>query len=266
MARPEDRGRVVGTVMSGLLIGILLARTLAGLVASISSWRAMFGLAAVMMLVLSVVLWQMLPRRAPNASLTYPEVLRSILTLVRHEPLLRRRALYGALGFAGFSGFWTTVTFLLAGSPYRYSTLVIGLFGLLGAAGASMASVAGRLADAGRVRWTTGGFAVAIVLSFLLMGAAGTVLVVLVVGILLVDGGVQGLHITNQSVIYRLSDTARSRITTAYMTTCFAGTSAGSAVAVLVYSLRGWSAVCMVGGALGLLIVALWALERQENV
>jgi predicted MFS family arabinose efflux permease len=258
LAPAARRGRVVGTVMSGLLIGVLLARTVAGLVAAAFGWRAIFGVAAVLMLGLAVVLRRVLPRRNPNTAQPYGTLLSSILTLLREEPVLRRRALYGGLDFAAFSVFWTTAAFLLAGAPYHYGTAIIGAFGLLGVAGALMASVAGRLVDRGHESLATGGFALGIALSYGLLFLGAHSLIALIAGILLLDLGVQGLHITNQSVVYQLRQDARSRITTAYMTSYFTGGALGSAAAVALYGARGWGGVCLLGGILGAIIVLAW--------
>lgn len=264
LAGEAERGRVVGTVMSGLLIGILLARTLSGLVAGAAGWRWVYALAAVLMLGLTLLLQRTLPRTRPTAALPYPLLLRSVFAILRDEPVLRRRALYGALCFATFSAFWTTASFLLAGPPYRYHTAVIGLFGLLGVAGAVIASVAGRLADRGHAHGATGAFAVAILASFGLLFLGGRVLAALVAGIVLLDLGVQGLQITNQSQVYRLRPDARSRINTAYMTSYFAGGALGSAGAVLVYGWEGWGGVCLLGVACAAAIMTLWATSGSH--
>ena len=155
---PEaERGRVVGTVMSGLLLGILLARTFSGLVADVAGWRAVYVIAAVLMAAQAVLLYVKLPRYRQSAGLSYPKLLASVLDIARGEPVLRRRALYGAFSFASFSILWTTLAFLLAGPAYGFSDGVIGLFGLVGAAGALTASVVGRFTDRGWVYWLTGG-------------------------------------------------------------------------------------------------------------
>lgn len=257
LASDHDRGRVVGTVMSGLLVGILLARTASGIVAGASSWRVVYVVAAVIVVGLAAVLAVALPREAPRPRLAYPALLRSIVTLWRAEPLLRRRAALGGLGFAAFSVFWTTMAFLLAGPPYHYSDTVIGLFGLVGAAGALCANAAGRLADRGRAPAATLGFSAAIAVSFLPIWFGRHSLVALIVGIVVLDIGVQGLHVTNQSLIYRLSAEARSRINAAYMVCYFVGGAVGSAVAAALYGAAGWAAVSAVGGAVGVAAVAV---------
>ncbi len=257
LAGDDERGRVVGTVMSGLLLGILLARTGAGLVAGASSWRVVYVVAAVLVVVLAGVLWRALPEDPPRPRPSYPALLRSTVSLWRAEPLLRRRSLLGGLGFAAFSVFWTTMAFLLAGPPYHYSDTVIGLFGLVGAAGALCANAAGRLADRGREAPATVGFAAAIAVSFLPIWVGRHSLVALIVGIAVLDVGVQGLQVTNQSVIYRLAPEARSRINSAYMVCYFVGGAIGSAVASALYGASGWVAVCLLGAAVGVVAVVV---------
>lgn len=132
LAAPEERGRVVGTVMSGLLIGILSARTLSGFVAQLGGWRLVFALASGGMLILSLTLWRVLPTVIQTDSVRYRAVLRSVITLIAEEPLLRQRMLLGALGFGCFSVLWTSIAFLLSAPPYGYSEGIIGLFGLAG--------------------------------------------------------------------------------------------------------------------------------------
>src|SRR3954471_860089 len=148
LADPEERGRVVGTVMSGLLIGILAARTISGLVGEYLGWRAMYGVAAAVMVALALAMRALLPRSQPEDSgMSYLGLLRSIGGLLREEPVLRQSCLFGAMSFGAFSAFWTTLAFFLARPPYEYGSDVVGLFGLIGIAGAVAASVAGRLAD-----------------------------------------------------------------------------------------------------------------------
>lgn len=267
LSRPEERGRVVGAVMSGLLIGILLARTFSGLVGQVSSWRVVYWLAAGLMLLLIFVLRHELPRADPHPEApAYGPLLRSVGRIVREEPLLRRRSVYGALVFAAFSVFWTTAAFLLSRPPYSFGQAVIGLFGLAGVAGALCASVAGRLADRGFSRPSTGAFLLAALLSFSLLALGGRFLIPLILGVIVLDLGVQGTHITNQSEIYRLRPEARSRLTTAYMVTYFIGGSLGSATSAVVYARFGWGGVCLLGAAYLAVAVAYWLTELLPTV
>ena len=264
LAAPERRGRVVGVVMSGLLIGILLSRTLSGLVAAALGWRTVYWVAAALMVGLATTLRLVLPRDLPARRLRYPALLRSTGSLLRSEPVLRRRALLGALGFAAFSVLWTTLAFLLSGTPYHYGLAVIGLFGLVGAAGALCANLAGHLADRGWARPATLAFSLFAGAAFLLMLPGRTLLLPLIAGIVLLDVGVQGIHITNQTLIYRLRGDARSRLTSAYMTSYFVGGAAGSATAGGVYAGWGWTGVCVLGLAIAAALVGVWAWDAAR--
>lgn len=266
LAPAATRGRVVGTVMSGLLIGVLLARTVSGLISQVAGWRAVYWLSAGFMLLLIGVLWHELPpERRRTTSLTYGRLLRSVATLAREEPLLRRRAAYGALCFAAFSVLWTTVAFLLARPPYGFGEAAIGLFGLVGVAGALCASVAGRLADRGWTRPATGTFLAVTTVAFALLAVGGHAIAALIVGMLLLDLGVQGAQILNQSEIYRLRPEARSRITTVYMVSYFIGGSVGSATAGVVFGAAGWPGVCLLGAGYGAAAFALWLTELRPE-
>lgn len=267
MAAPQERGRIVGTVMSGLLIGILLARTLSGLIAEVGDWRLVFAVAAGVMLVLAAVLWRRLPEAPPTAGdTTYGAILRSVLGLVRAEPVLRQRMWLGALSMGGFSILWTAVAFLLAGEHYGYGDGVIGLFGLAGLAGAAMSPVAGRLADAGHGRLAQTLALAALPVSWGLLALGGTSLVALLAGIVVLDFAVQGTQIVNQSTIYALRPEARSRITTAYMVAYFLGGVAGSSAASAVYAAGGWGAACGLGAGVALVGLASWlAFARRPD-
>ncbi len=251
LARDAERGRVVGTVMSGLLLGILLARTVAGYVAAASSWRVVYFMAAGVVVVLAVVLWRALPRYREDTGLSYPQVLTSVGRIFGQEPVLRRRSVYGALSFAAFTVLWTSLAFLLAAPPYRYGVGTIGLFGLAGVAGAAMASVAGRLADRGKQSAMTVATAAAMLLAFVMLAIAPRQLVVLIAAIVVLDLGSQGMHVTNQSEIYRLAGAARSRVNAAYMTCYFIGGTVGSIGAAVTYASFGWDGPAALGMAFG---------------
>jgi predicted MFS family arabinose efflux permease len=261
LADDEHRGHVVGMVMSGLLIGILLARTVSGVVAQASSWRVVYVMAAGMTAVLAVVLSRLLPAEDPRPRIRYRTLLGSVAKLLATESLLQRRAVFGALGFAGFSVFWTTMAFLLSGAPYHYDDLVIGLFGLVGASGALCANFAGRWADRGWTKVTTLIFAGLLAVSFWPLWIGRHDLAMLIVGVLLLDIGVQGLQVTNQSMIYRLAPEARSRINSAYMVCYFAGGAIGSALGASVYESHRWAGVCLLGVAIGLIATAAAVID-----
>lgn len=165
LASPEKRGKVVGTIMSGLLLGILLARTVAGLLASLGGWRTVYWVASVLMVIMALALWRGLPKVKQENHLNYPQLLASVFSLFTRDKLLRTRAILGCLTFANFSILWTSMAFLLAAPPFNYSEGVIGLFGLAGAAGALGARPAGGLADKGKSHMTTSAGLVLLLLS-----------------------------------------------------------------------------------------------------
>ena len=261
LALEHERGKVVGQVMSGLLFGILLARTLSGIISASLGWRYVFGIASVLVIFLSFLLSRTLPKSKIETSLTYPQLLKTVWDLVKTERLLRIRSLYGMLVFASFSVLWTSLTFLLAHPPYNFSDAIIGLFGLIGASGAASANIAGRIADKGYTKSATGIFLFSILASFLIMVFGKTSLVPLIIGIIIFDFAAQGAHILNQSEIYKLKPEARSRLTTAYITSFFIGGSIGSATSAIIFSKYGWVGVCMLGGIYSLIAISIWIRE-----
>ncbi|MCM3923392.1 MFS transporter [Frankia sp. AiPs1] len=267
LAGDAERGKVVGTVMSGLLLGILLARTVAGYLADLGGWRTPFWVAGAAQLMLCAVLAARLPTepRSTAPRLGYRALIASVVRLLRDEPVLRLRAAYGAASFGAFSALWTPLAFLLSAAPYRYSTGVIGLFGLLGLMGVLAASFVGRAADRGRTGAVTVGTAALLLAAWLPLGLGGHSLAALIVGILVLDLAAQGLHIANQSEIYRLDPAARSRLTSAYMAIYFAGGLAGSIAAGAAYSHGGWTAVSVTGAVFGLAAVTLAAWDALRG-
>ncbi|NKR65229.1 MFS transporter [Rhodococcus hoagii] len=265
LASDEQRGAVVGTVTSGLLIGIMLARTVAGFLAEIGDWHVVFVFAAGLMVVLAVVLRRVLSVVPPSERTTYPRLLGSVVALVRSESLLRRRMVLAAVGMGCFTVLWTASSFLLADAPYSYGPAVIGLFGLAGVVGAIAAMGSGRLADRGRGRQvTTGGLILLTASWFVLALAAGGGLLgvlALVVGIVALNLSQQSLLISHQSAIYLRAPHARSRVTTALMVAAFAGSTVASALVAALYPRVGWPGVCVLGLVIALVGVGTWALE-----
>src|SRR3984957_18119258 len=209
LASDNERSRVIGTLMGGLLIGILLSRTFAGVVAGFAGWRAVYGTAAVFMALTAVTLRRALPDHGPQLAISYRQQWRGVLDTARGEPVLRWRSLVAACGFGSFACFWTTVTFLLSGPQYNFSQLDIGLVALVGAAGAITSLAAGRVLDRRpALRWPASGVALALLAaSYLAIGLGGAhpgaaSLALLVIGLLVMDACVQGSHVINQSVIY----------------------------------------------------------------
>jgi len=261
LAPEHERGKVIGQVMSGLLLGILLARTLSGIISASMGWRSVFGIASVLIFLLSALLNRTLPISKIETNLAYPKLLKTVWELVNTERVLRIRSLYGMLTFASFSVLWTSLTFLLAHPPYNFSDAVIGLFGLIGASGAASANIAGRIADKGYTKFATGIFLFSVLASFLIMLFGKTFIIPLIIGIIIFDFAAQGTHILNQSEIYKLNPEARSRLTTAYITCFFIGGSIGSSTSAIVFSRYGWTGVCILGVLYSLMAISIWIKE-----
>lgn len=265
LATDGARGRVVGRVMSGLLAGILLSRTVGSLVAEAFGWRVVYLASAVLMAALLVALRAALPARAPSTTIPYGRLLRSTAGLLRTHPLLRRRALYQAAMFGAFSAFWTTISFVLAGPPFHYAQYQLGLFALVGAGGAVIAPVAGRWADRGWGRpVTAAGFGTA-VLAFGLAAVGRQHVVALAVAAVLLDLAVQATMIVGQHAIYRLDDTSRARLNSAYIAIFFVGGAIGSQLGSYAYRAGGWPWVTAVGAALPVLALLGWLTERRHD-
>lgn len=268
LASPEKRGKVVGTIMSGLLLGILLARTVAGLLASLGGWRTVYWVASVLMVIMALALWRGLPKVKQENHLNYPQLLASVFSLFTRDKLLRTRAVLGCLTSANFSILWTSMAFLLAAPPFNYSEGVIGLFGLAGAAGALGARPAGGLADKGKSHMTTSAGLVLLLLSWAAIWYGHVSVLALIVGILVLDLTVQGVHITNQTVIYRVKPDARNRLTAGYMTSYFIGGAAGSLISASAWQHAGWTGVCAIGAVVAAINLLVWwrGYHRQEAI
>jgi predicted MFS family arabinose efflux permease len=272
LARDTERSKVIGTLMGGLLIGILLSRTFAGAISQLAGWRAVYGVAAVLIAVQAIVLRRVLPDHGRQLAISYREQMRGVFDVARGEPVLRWRSLIAACGFGTFGCFWTTVTFLLAGPGFGFNELEIGLFALVGAAGATTAMMGGRFLDAKpHLRWPVTGAALALLLlSYIPIGLAGAHpgaagIGLLVIGALVMDACVQGSHVTNQSVIYDLLPEARSRITTVYVTTMFAGGAIGSAAGAQAYAHWGWTGATIMAAVFPAIGLLCWAASGRHE-
>jgi predicted MFS family arabinose efflux permease len=246
IAPDHRRASVIGTVQSGLLIGILLARTVSGTIASAFGWRAVFVFAAVLGLAMAVVVWATFPRQAVSARMSYGQVLRSMVTLLAKEPVLRRVGLSGAANFAVFSGFWTTLPFLL-NSHYGYGPGAAGVFGLIGVVGALSARYGGRLSDVRGPQYTQKLSLAVTAASFALFAFASVSLVPLVLAVIVLDAGCQANHISCQAEAFNLDATARSRINGVYMFLRFLGGAIGSEVSAVAWNHGGWRTYCISG-------------------
>ena len=245
LAPASERGKIVGTVISGLLVGVLLARTFSGVFGDHFGWRAVYWVAAGIMLTLGIVVRLMLPESRPDDAPAWLDLMKSVVTLAREHAVVREAALIAFLMFSSFAALWTTLVFLLRTPPYDYGTTAAGMFGLLGAASASAAPLVGRVSDrfsAGRVVL----IAIAITLAgYLVLVSTGQTLAGLIIAIILIDAGVQSCHVANQSRIYGLVPSARSRLNTLYMVAFMSGGAAGSYLGPLGLKLGGWSGFCV---------------------
>lgn len=263
LARPEERGRVVGTVMSGLLIGILLARTISGFVGAYLGWRAMYWIAAGLMALLLVTLSVALPQEASRERISYVRLVRSLWDLLLRESVLHEVSLFGALTFAAFQIFWVTLTFFLSSPLYHFGSDVIGLFGLVGVVGALTATLVGKRADRSNPRTITGLMLAVVLLTYLVFWLAGQWLWGLILGVILLDLGTQGAHISNQARIYARPQPIHSRLNTIYMFSYFIGGSLGSALGTAAWNLAGWPGVCILGIVLMVLASGVYLLRRH---
>lgn len=267
LAKPEERGKVVGMVMSGLLIGILLARTISGFIGATLGWRAMYWLASGLMIVLALILSKLLPKSQSSLQLSYPRLMKSLFKLMQ-QSVLKEAALAGAMSFGAFSAFWSTLVFLLAQPPYHYGSEVTGLFGLVGIVGAMAAPLVGRLADKGNPKLTVGLGLLITTSSFILFWVFGHQLIGLIVGVILLDLGVQTTMVSNQARIYSLPSEFHSRLNAVYITFYFLGGALGSFLGAYGWNHWQWQGVCLF--ALLMLAVALTTFfpankPNQEN-
>lgn len=261
LAPPEQRGAFVGKVMSGLILGILLARTVSSFVADLWGWRAIYFISAGLMVVLAVVLRRMLPLREPDHTAGYGSLLRSVLDLVREEPVLRRRALCQATMFAAFSAFWTAITYELIGE-HGFGQAQIAIFALVGAGGAAAAPLGGKLADRGYGVLSAGAALVLGTLTMVLAAAGHRSVVLLALAGVLLDFAVQFHQVSSQQEIYALRADARARINTVFMTTVFAGGAVSSALTGALHHRYGWTGACVLGAVFPLIGLVVWASGR----
>ncbi|MFS0557708.1 MFS transporter [Brevibacillus sp. 179-C9.3 HS] len=264
MADPAERGRVVGVVTSGIVIGILLARTIAGILTDLAGWRSVYLASAAFMLLVVCVLFRVLPSMEREVKpLSYPQLIKSVLLLFAQERLLRIRSVLAMLIFAAFSILWTPLVLPLSAPPLSLSHTAIGAFGLAGVAGALAAARAGKLADQGYGQRTTGVSLSLLLLSWLLISYTEQSLFALAIGIVLLDLAVQAVHVTNQSMIFTLGAEARSRLTAGYMVFYSIGSATGSITSTYTYAHYGWEGVCLLGASVSALALLYWAMTRS---
>ncbi|MHC8344685.1 MFS transporter [Pseudomonas sp. RT6P73] len=264
LATPSQRGQAVGTVTSGVVLGILLARFTSGLIADLAGWRAVYFVSSGLMLILAAVFWKVVPAAvSPRNQDAYPALIGSLFKLFMTEPVLRIRGLLALLIFAAFSVLWTSMVLPLSAPPLSLSHTAIGLFGLAGVAGALAARRAGRWADQGLGQRTTGLSLGLLTLSWLPISFAETSLIALILGVVLLDFAVQAVHVTNQSLIFAARPDAQSRMVGAYMCFYSVGSALGAAAATQVYALWGWTATSLLGALISAAALALWAFTSR---
>ena len=263
LAPPQERGRAVGLVTSGVVIGILSARFVSGMLADLGGWRAVYGASALLMIVLGALISRVLPRHVPMVGTeSYGTILKSVLVLFIRERHLRERAVLAFLIFASFSTLWTAMVLPLRAAPFGLSHTEIGLFGLAGLAGALAASSAGRLADCGLAHWTTGLSLALLTLSWLPIGFLPQSLFAFTTGVILLDFAVQAVHVTNQSLIFAGHPEARNRLVGGYMVFYSAGSALGAISSTTLYANFGWTGVSILGATFSLAALLFWLFTR----
>jgi predicted MFS family arabinose efflux permease len=264
LADDRSRGRTVSVVASGIIIGILISRVLAGVVAGLLGWRAIFAIAAVLMVALAVLLLLRIPTLAPKDRIPYPRLIGSVLGMIAREPVVRLSMAFGSLAFALFSLLWTALTFLLSAAPFHYPANVIGLFGIVGLVGAAAAQGAGRIHDRGLSRPMMGVAWGVLVVAWgvALFGSANVVPIIITV--ILLDAGMQGQMLLNQTRLFAHFPHARSRVNTALVSGNFVGGAVGSGLASLLWTLGGWIPVAIAGLVLAVAGVLLWVATRNR--
>lgn len=259
-AGEHERGRVVGATQGGVVVGLLLARVMAGGIADVAGWRGVYLASAAGMVVLGAVLWRALPRQPTSGTRQrYVVLLASMFRLLREERTLQVRGMIALLMFMAFSIFWSALVLPLSAAPFHFSHTSIGAFGLVGAAGALAAARAGYWADRGWAQRTTGVALALLVFSWLPLAGMQASLGWLIAGVLLLDLAGQAIHVTNQSLIFAARTDAPSRLVGAYMLFYATGSGLGAVAATATYAAFGWMGVCALGASVSLTALAFWA-------
>lgn len=265
-ASPHEQGRVVGAAQGGVFTGLLLARVFAGGISDIAGWRGVYLCAAALMLMIALPLWWRLPALpAVTATMSYPRLIGSMLTLLRQEKVLQIRGVLALLMFASFNIFWSALVLPLSAPPFNFSHTAIGAFGLAGAVGALVAGRAGRWADRGYAQRTSAAALSILLLAWWPLSLMDRSLGILLIGIILLDLGGQALHVTNQSMILRTRPEAHSRQVGLYMLFYAVGSGLGALGTTMTYACAGWPGVCLLGASVSLLALVFWWLTRARH-
>ncbi|MDT0678210.1 MFS transporter [Autumnicola musiva] len=264
LADDKQRGRAIGIVMSGLLIGILGSRFLSGMIGEYFGWRIMYVIATGLMLIYWLLLKWKLPELQPDFKGSYTALMKSMARYFKTESDVRLAAVRGGLGFAGFSAFWTTLVFLMEES-FNYGSGMAGAFGLLGIGGALAATWAGTLSDKINRNKLITMATLLMIGSWMIFGISGSSLWGLMLGVLLIDMGLQSLHITNQNIIFSKHPEARNRINTIYMVGYFIGGAAGTISGAYAWEMYGWTGVAGIGLIYSLLILVFHLAFKKPD-
>ncbi|PFY96257.1 MFS transporter [Bacillus wiedmannii] len=267
LANPAERGRIVGFVTSGVVIGILLARTFAGILTDLAGWRSVYLTSAILLLCVTFLLHRNLPtlEHKKVTTMSYRKLIYSVLLLFIEERLLRIRGILALLIFTSFSILWTSLVLPLSASPHNLSHTAIGAFGLAGVAGAFAATKAGQLADKGLEQRTTGIALSLLILSWLLIKSINHSLLLLIFGIILLDLAVQAVHVTNQSMLFTVRPEVRSRLTASYMIFYSIGSATGAILSTNTYAKYGWDGVCILGVPVSACALLFWIITLRRS-
>ncbi|MDN3587242.1 MFS transporter [Pedobacter aquatilis] len=265
LSTDENRGANIGSIMSGLLVGILASRAVSGSIGFWLGWRAMYYIAAAICALLIILMAKRFPQSIPSFKGNYKQLMGSMFSYIKKQPVLRETSIINFLAFAIISAFWTTMVLFLANPPFSFQTLQIGLFGIAGAAGALAAPLVGKLSDGNNPRKNLMiGFILQIV-SVALFYFTENHLYLFVIGIVLIDIGQQAIHVTNQTRIYTLIPEARNRLNTIFMSVSFIGASCGSALGLWLWDLGGWSLFCYGMAAIILLNILIYKFYGSKK-
>ena len=265
-ARPRERGRVVGTVQGGVVIGLLLSRLAAGVICDLAGWRWVYLGSALVMALLALILCKVLPAQRPStAPMAYPQLVWSMFRLLKEDPVLQIRGMLALFVFAVLGIFWSALVFLLSQAPYELSHTTIGTFGLAGVAGALAASRAGIQADRGLAQRTTGLALGLLIVAWVALWLTPWSLLWLVLGIVILDLGAQAVHVTNQSMIFSARSDSHSRAVGCYMLFYAIGSGLGALASTAVHAAYGWTGVCVLGAGVSVVALGFWAVTLRHT-
>lgn len=265
LAAPEQRGKVVGVIMSGLLVGILASRTLSGFIGEIYGWRMIFYIAAVICVAIIGLMQTRFPQSFPSFNGSYKQLMGSIVSIVRQKPVLREASAINFFVFMIFGSFWTNMVLLLANHPYDFKSDQIGLFGLVGAVGALTAPLVGKLSDKGDPRKTVGYGLALLFIAQVVFYFFSAQMTLFIVGIILLEMGQQAVHVSNQTRVYALDAASRNRLNTVLMTMSFVGAALGSAIGLALWQAEGWGLICIASAIMALLAFMIYLFTYKKE-